>query len=330
MMIRTRLGAFACVAALGLTALPATAAPRGRAPSQTVSATKRFDAAQKLFDHGSYAEALEIFQGVYADTKSPNAHLMMARCLMALDRLVEAYDELTATMREAASRAEKEAKYAPARDAAAAQMALLEPKVGKLVITVADPSARVMLNDVQLGEDRLGQTIAVMPGPNTLVAERPDGTRVRSEQIVGAGETKKIGLSFPATTSAELAKAPPTPPPPAEEPHGAPLRTAGFVVTGIGVAGLATFGVAELLANGKYSSLQATCKESRCPDSPATRDLIASGRTMDLVANIGLIAGITGIVGGGAMILLGWPPGKANVGFSASPQGASLSYGGTF
>ena len=329
MMIRTRLGAFACVAALGLTALPATAAPRGRArPAQTVSATKRFDAAQKLFDHGSYAEALEMFEGVYADTKSPNAHLMIARCLMALDRLVEAYDELTATMREAATRAEKEAKYAPARDAAAAQMALLEPKVGKLIITVADPSARVMLNDVQIGEERLGQPIAVMPGPNTLVAERPDGTRVRSEQIVGAGETKKIGLSFPATTSAEGVKGPS--PPRTEEPHGTPLRTAGFVVTGLGVAGLATFGVAEILANNKYSSLETRCGKARCADSPEIRGFVTSGRTLDLVANIGLIAGITGIVGGGAMILLGWPPGKANVGFSASPQGASLSYSGTF
>ena len=52
-----------------------------------------YAAAKKLFDAQSYAKALPLFQDAYAQSKSPNARVYVARCLRELGRLPEAYDE---------------------------------------------------------------------------------------------------------------------------------------------------------------------------------------------------------------------------------------------
>ena len=105
------------------------------ADATTPSAQKLYAEAQKLFDKGSYADALVAFRQAYNVSSSPNARLMVGHCLVALGRRAEAYEEMTATMREAAKKAETESKYGPTRDTAATQLALLEPN-GLNVLTI--------------------------------------------------------------------------------------------------------------------------------------------------------------------------------------------------
>jgi hypothetical protein len=106
------------------------------------------------------------------------------------------------------------------------------------------------------------------------------------------------------------------------------VRIAGFIVTGLGVAGLATFVVAGVSADAKYDEVFEACGGKHCVD-PSYADEISTGRTLDLIANIGLVAGAAGVLGGGAMILFGGPAaGQASV--SASPAGASLAWRGLF
>src|SRR5689334_2876510 len=84
---------------------------------------EQFAAAQKLFEAKDFTGALPKFKELVDATGSPNARLYVARCLRELGRTAEAYDEMATTVRDATQRAEAETKYAPTRDAAAAEMA---------------------------------------------------------------------------------------------------------------------------------------------------------------------------------------------------------------
>lgn len=335
----------------GLVALallgPAGAAGAGPPSAAATSAAKEhFESAQKLFDQKKFEAALVLFRQAHEETKSPNARLMIARSLLALGRLAEAHDELTATLAEAASRAESEPKYAQARDAAAAELAPLEAKVGKLVLTFAAerPSARVTVNGVAVPASKLGAPMAVLPGAVEIVVEGLGSGPVKRTETVTAGQTRTVVLGpVGAPAASGTAAAPPentaptagtgttkTGEPPVTTTGGG-VRTAGIVVTGIGVAGMVLFGVSAMTAQGKLDQLRKECGGARCTD-PKYADVVDSGKTFDLLTNVGLGAGIAGLAAGAAMIVFGGPRavGGGAASIDVTPHGAALRYRGTF
>jgi hypothetical protein len=318
---------------VALTATPAIAAP---GPAKGASAQADFDAAQRLFDAGQHQDALSRFRKAYGASGSPNAHLMIARCLLALGKPVEAYEEMAATTREAATKAEADPKYELTRDAAASELARLERRVGKIVVALAEPfaGASVTINGAPLAAARLGAPVAVEPGPMVVEASRPGEAPVRREISISAGETKTVALSFSKSTTAEGTEAGPRSEPLPLSPSGAEsgggVRRLGFVTVGVGVAGIVVFGVAAGLAKGQYSSLEEECGGKRCTD-PKYADVVDSGKRLTTIANVGLVVGVAGLVGGGLMIAFGGPSTrKAAAVVSLSPSGAALRYVGAF
>lgn len=286
-----------------------TAKPTAAAKDPVV---ELFQTAHTLFSEKKYDAALLLFRKAYEDTQSPNAHLMIGKCFLAQGKLPEAYDEFAATLREAAARAETEPKYAETRDAAAAEVAQLEPKIGKVVVTLVDApaGARVLLGGVEVPTDKLGAPIAVLPGTVDVVAEGlSQGADKRQEQIK-AGETKVVVFGAKPQSSTG------TPPSGTEKPVSGPdemtgggLRKAGFAVLGLGVVGMGMFAIGGIQGNAKFAQLEQECGGARCTD-PKYADIVESGKTMDLVANIGLGVGIAGIVAGTVMVLVGGPKAK--------------------
>lgn len=335
----------------GLVALallgPAGAASAGPPPAAATNAAKEhFESAQKLFDQKKFEAALVLFRQAHEETKSPNARLMIARTLLALGRLTDAHDELTATLAEAASRAESEPKYAQARDAAAAELAPLEAKVGKLVVTFAAayPSARVTVNGVAVPASKLGAPMAVLPGAVEIVAEGVGPGPVKRTETVPAGQTRTVVLgpggapaasgtaAAPSGTATPGAGGTSTTGEPPVPTTGGGVRTAGIVVTGIGVAGMVLFGVSAMTAQGKLDQLQKECGGARCTD-PKYADVIDSGKTFDLLTNVGLGAGIAGLAAGAAMIIFGGPraiPAAGAASIDVTPHGAALRLRGSF
>lgn len=266
-----------------------------------------FQSANKLFGEKKYDAALLLFREAYEKSQSPNAHLMIGKCLLAQGKLTEGYDELSATLREAGKRAETEAKYAETRDAAAAELAPLEAKIGKLMITVvnATPSTRVLVNNVEISQDKLGAPVTVMPGSIEVVAEGLGAAKITRTEDVKGGETKAVVLA------AEVTKPPPltTPSTTPDNITGGGVRKAGFAVLGVGVVGMGLFAVGGIQGNAKFATLEKECGGTRCTD-PKYADVIDSGKTMDLLANVGLGIGIAGIVAGTVMVIVGGPKPK--------------------
>jgi hypothetical protein len=360
-MSRSRKRIVSCVLAalVASVAAPAgaqkSAGARGEATrdARAPSAKQLYSSAQKLFDKGRYAEALVAFRLAHSASDSPNARLMIGHCLVALGKLAEAYEEMAATMREAAKRAESEPRYAPTRDTAATQLALLEPKVGKLIVEVQERAgAAVMINGEPIDPEKLGIPMAVNPGTAVIAATHADGRKVQREHVVKAGTTERVTLTFPEapkagggpTAGASQGAKPAGGKAPDErgpgEERGGGVRTAGVVVAGLGVAGMAVFGVTGMMARSRFATLEQECGGERCTD-PKYGDVIDSGRMLTTAANIGLIAGAAGIAGGGLMILLGGPsdasPKRAGAhgpaggaALRVSPGGAALVYSATF
>jgi hypothetical protein len=314
---------------LALSSAPAFA----QASDDAKSAIEQFRTAQKAFDAGEFDKALEVATAVYAQTKSPNAHLYVARALRGLGRLDEAYREMAATLDEASELAQSEKKYVPTRDAAAAEIALLNKQVGKIVVALADPppESKVELNGKALPAKELGVPLPVMPGKIRVRASAPGMKDEVRELNIAAGATETVAIALSEDGSA-------TPSPPAPEPtpvkptSGTPWRTVGFVSAGVGVAGLAVFAVAGSMAKSKFSQLEDECGGTRCSD-PKYADTVDSGKRSQTIANVGLVVGAVGIVAGGALIVLGGSSSeKAARGptVDVGSQHVTLGYAGVF
>lgn len=327
-MIRTRIfaAALACLACAGLVFAPEPAGAQGKTAPQADD----FGAARALFNAGKYEEALPLLRSVYARSSSPNARLYLARCLRKLDRNVEAYDEMAGTVREATQRAEGESKYAQTRDSAAAELALMEPLVGKLVVALADPlpGTTVTLDGKPLETERLGAPLTVAPGDRVVEVTPPHGAVIRREVRVEAHATKTLALTMQGSPAAVASQGAPRAP--SEVLTGGTMRKVGFGVAGLGVAGMGLFAVTGVLANQKFSELTKACGTLRCVD-PKYGSTVDQGKMLDTLATAGLIAGAVGLVAGTAMIALGGPkvvPPSAAI--TVVPGGGAVIYTGAF
>jgi hypothetical protein len=325
------------IVALLSTPLAVSAQPEG-APSaaERQAATKTFREAQKQYEQKQYAAALELARTAFEVTGSPNARLYVARSLRELGRHAEAYEEMSATLRESTEMAQSEAKYEPTRDAAAAELALLQRRVGRVIIALADPppGARVELNGEVVGGERLGQAIAVMPGEIVIVAKAEAAVPIERKLEISAGETRTIALAFTSQSAGQGEPGPapvPADPVPRGEPSssGGTLRTVGFITAGVGIAGIAAFGIAGSLAKSEFDRLETDCDGERCTDAKYA-DNVDRGKRMQTVANVGLIVGAVGLLAGGTMIVFGGPKQKEGAGLVVSPGGFELGYRGRF
>lgn len=286
---------------------PAAAEPAS-GTGDVKAALEKFKQAQKRYEEKDYAAALELARAAVDATGSPNARLYVARALRELGQLPEAHAEMDRTLRDARDAAKNDPKYGATRDAAAAELALLDQRVGKVIVALADPppGVKVSLNGRALAATEVGQPIAVNPGSVVASATGEGASPVEKSVEVAAGQTQTITLVFRETPGTAAPPPETARPKQAEQPKKQKknLRTWGFVAAGVGVVGLSVFAVAGSMANSKYSELEDKCGSRRCSD-PKYADTVDSGKRLDTIANVGLVAGGLGLLAGGALILFG-------------------------
>jgi len=299
----------------------------------------KFAQAVDLFTANKYDEALPLFREAHAASGSPNARIYIARCLRELGQVPAAYEEMKGTVADATARAESESKYVPTRDSAAAELALLERRVGKLVvaITAPPPDTAVQINGSDLDAARLGVPVAVNPGSVVVLVRAPGKQTIERTIDVPAGETRSLALTL--TDEAGEPAVDPTPDPTGGgdevESSGGGLRIAGFVVAGLGLAGIGVFAATASMAQSDYDELDEACGGTTCPSSEQGR--IDDGRTLTTVANVSLIAGAVLAAGGVAMIIFGGPSEPDEAAQSAlsvapilGPGAGGITLGGRF
>jgi hypothetical protein len=323
----------------GALALLACAAPASAlAQSQRPAGSAAWDAAaQRSFDAGlehfkvrDFGGAATLFKQALASTGSPNAALLLARCLIEQKDVAAGYEMMRRAMTDARTMSAAVPEYAKTYEAAKAELAALAPRVGLVTLTLpsAPAGARIKLNGQPLELARIGDPVAIAPGHVVVVVSAPGHEEASWEADVAAGESKDAQLSLGRPTVEEGGPSSAPSSPDGAGPSG--MRKAGFVVAGVGIVGLGLFIGAGVAASADYDKLKSECG-GHCTD-PSYDSVISRGKSLETVSNVGLVVGIAGVVGGGALILLGGSRAKqaASIRATPIPGGAGLLWTGGF
>jgi hypothetical protein len=141
----------------------------------------------------------------------------------------------------------------------------------------------------------LGVTVPVNPGPHTINVTTLAG---EGEQRVLAAEGEKNRVVVVHVSPARQAAAAPPgasarePGPPAPSPGDSPSAPWPYILGGIGIASLATFGVLQLTAQAKYDDLKGSCGKACTEDQVQPVRVQVAGSALAL--GIGIVALATG------------------------------------
>jgi hypothetical protein len=304
----------------------AQSAPQAAAAPVDDGAIKaKFANALKLHKAGKFDEALPIFRELVQVTQSPNARLYVGLCLEQLGKNAEAYKEMAQTVKDVSQHADP--KYDQTREAAQAELAVLNVRVGKLVVTLPEtpPGLVVNVDGVAIPERDIGASMVLEPGGHKVQATATGHPPVTREVTLEGGETRTVTIAF-SKPEPVVAKPAPAPEPPASH---ATMRLAGVTAAGVGAAGLVMFAVTGVMAKGKYNSLKNACGDRPCTDPKYSGD-IDSGKTLQTVANVGLVIGVVGVVGGGALFYFGSRKDAPRAAATPLPGGGYVSYAASF
>jgi hypothetical protein len=128
-------------------------------------------------------------------------------------------------------------------------------------------AVRVTLDGGLLTTQLDGRPIVADPGPHTLGAEFPGGRRIELKVVLRATEKDRlIALDLPPAPPPAPKPIAPAPAPKASR-HGLPLAT--WVLGGVGVVALGSFGAFALSGRSRESHLDSTCRPNCSQDDLA-------------------------------------------------------------
>lgn len=223
-----------------------------------------FTDAEKLVEASQFAQACPKFAESQRLDPQLGTLLHLADCYEKNGQTASAW----ASFREAKelASAKSDQRESVAKDRAAA----LEPKLSRLSVVVPSESEVHGLEITRDGQNvnkaLWGTAVPVDPGKHTVVA-KAEGRQTWSKDIEVKDPGKTVTLAIPALTAAAPAPvvAPVIAPKPAEKPlelpktGGSPLKIVGFVLAGVGAAGLVTGAITAASVSSKSTEADAIC-----------------------------------------------------------------------
>jgi len=285
--------------------------------SGTALAETLFREGRRLMDEKRYGEACPKLAESHRIDPATGTLLALALCHEGQGKTASAWAAYTDVAARARGEGNKD------REAAARQRAAeLESKLSRLTIRVAPPVAAlqglaISTDGIAQPKEAWGMAVPVDPGDHVIVATAPGHKPSRvTVKIEAERDNKEASIpvleaeASPPPVAAEPAKvaskpivttAPETRVPPKEDASG--LRSAGWVVGGVGVIGLGLGTVFAVQAMGRNKASKDDCNGDICgPQGFSDRlDAISAGNR----ATIGFVAGGILAAGGLAMVLIG-------------------------
>lgn len=317
--------------AAGLLLVTSSITAAGWASDNAAAADALFQAAKLLVEEKKFAEACPKFEASYRLEKTFGTLMNMADCHENIGKIATAWAEWGEAAERAAKEGDKREPYVRQRRAA------LTERLPKLQINVtaqvnvAPPRAAldVFRDGVKVDEAVYGLALPVDVGAHRVIVRR--GEQVLKEETV---ETQEKAVATVNLDLEALDRAVP-PPPPTKTTGPAPLvvmpapssqKTIGFVVGGVGAAGVIAAAVVEIVALVKKGNADdpSSCVDKFC--TQAGLDTVESAATL---AEVGQWVGIVGLVGvavGATLILTAPsdPPAPALQGKRAAPSARRL------
>jgi hypothetical protein len=213
------------------------------------------------------------------------------------------------------------------------QIGALTPSVPTLTIRLpqgAPAGTTVKRDDVVLGGPSLGVALPVDPGSHTITSQAPGSIPFTQTITLAPSEKKDITVTVTNAVGGDQAGRSDV-----NQPgRGKAQRIAGFVIAGVGAAGLLMGAITGGLTLAKKSTISDNCNvDTKVCKNQTGLDAVDSAHTTGLISTVGFIAGGVVLVGG--VVILATAPGQGNskdirMSFSADPTGGSIGIGGAF
>lgn len=231
------------VAASLFVAVASAPLPSGVARAQDSAAAETlFQEGKALVAEGKIAEACPKFEASYELDRSLGTLLNHADCLEQNGEAARSHARFGEAARRAEAEGDDRAGFAKQRRDA------LEAKVGRLSLKLRRGTEALVVRvaGLDLSDTALGLPIVVDPGKVEVLVLREREVLEKREVEVGAAGTAELALDLAAISAAhpterEVKLGPPDP----------TQATIGIIGMGVGLAGLATFGVLEGIAFGQ-------------------------------------------------------------------------------
>jgi hypothetical protein len=302
-----------------LLALPAVA------HAQQAAADALFDSARAAMAKADFANACEQFRASDKLDPAVGTELNLADCEEQRGRLASAW-ELYRTAEEKLGERDERLALAHSR---AQSLAARLPKLTLQLAPGAPKNSSARDGQVELGAAAFGIALPLDPGTHEFVVSAP-GFEARSFRVqLSEGQAQTLIVSPGTALSASPGVAPGALPLAPEEPQAeanSSTRTLGWVLGGVGIAGLGVAAGTGLMALGKQHSVDAECH----PDKSCTSAGVAaakSGRSLQLVSNVGWVVGAAALGAGAYFLLSGGPSSKPSTSLTLSSNvaGGQLS-----
>ncbi len=255
-------------------------------------------------DEGNYAEACPKFEASYRLDVAVGTLLNLGVCLELDGRLASAWAKFLEAAALAGRSGSTDREQMARQRAAALESRLIRVRIN---VTTHVPQMRVTLAERELDAVMWSVPIPVDPGTWAVRATAP-GYLPWEGSVTATEEGSVVELAVPALEEAPVVEEPAQPDPlrtlrePVEPPPPPPnpLRTAGWVTTGLG---LATLGAGVGLGlNAKSLWDGADCRDGFCPSAAAQQDA-ENARTRANIATGLYVAGGT-IAAAGVVVLI--------------------------
>ena len=266
---------------------------------------------KKLAAEGKLSEACPKFAESNRLDRGAGTLIHLADCYEKNHQTASAW----ATFKDAASAAQA-LNRADWQKLATQRAAALEPKLAKLTIKVQDPAEKIEVtrDNSSMSPASWGTPLPIDVGHHVVQAWAPgrkpfkatvavskDGER--AEVVVPKLEYGTGEAPAPAVVPAAGKTVPPSAVVADTRSDGSPQKTIGFVVGGIGIAGLAVGAITGLIAIGKNSDSKQACPNDGACTNPEAIEANDGAKTFGTVSTIGFIAGGVAVAAGAILIL---------------------------
>jgi len=289
--------------------------------SAAAAADELFDHGKELLRAGDWPEACARFRASMDLDPAVGTLLKIAKCHEHEDKLTLALGDYRAALAlNRAKATQTEQRRNELEEYTKGALAELEARVPKLRVRLAasPPGLRVTIDGAPLPLAAVGEDLPTDAGPMEVVAEAPGYLTAHFSLQQRESNTSEVVVSLvpntPLVPPLAETRPLPSPRPVAEAPPGSSTRrTLGFVVAGLGVAGLAVAGGFGVETTSKVSA--STGSGGGCtPDYHCNQhgvDVLGEARAAQTAAFVSLAAGAAAL-GAGIYLVVTAPRARAS------------------
>jgi len=311
---------FALCATSALCGAPRSVQAQAAADGDTIKrARDQFSQALSLQTGGDWAGALALLKEVAAVKPTPQVRFNIALCEERLGRLVAALGDYEL----AASDAQAE-KSDQVRQEVDSRLESLKARVPRIVVQRGEnaDSATISLDGVSLGDSVLNVPLPADPGPHVVEATALGFLPFKQSFRVAEQQTATIQVKLDAQPSKPEPLAPTQ-----YRPASTALRSAGFVIGGVGIASLIGSGAMFYLRHTSITDLDKQCGPNRMSCPATSQNTMDRGQLYTTLGDVTLIAGAVGLGLGATLVIVG-SHSSEQASLALAPGAAGANVGG--